>query len=81
MQIYPRNHYLKKVIPHIDKNIIKIITGMRRSGKSVILRQIKDYIFEKKKYDGRNCLLIDKELSSFNFINNHEAQTTIHKNL
>lgn len=35
-----REHYLKKIRPFYDSDLIKIITGIRRCGKSVILSQI-----------------------------------------
>ena len=35
-----RELYLKKVRPFIGTDVIKVITGMRRSGKSVLLEQI-----------------------------------------
>ncbi len=37
-----RENYLKKIEPFIDKPIIKVLTGLRRSGKSVLLEQIQD---------------------------------------
>lgn len=37
-----REHYLKQVEPFIDKEIIKIITGIRRCGKSVFLKVLMD---------------------------------------
>lgn len=42
-----REHYIKKVREFYDSDLIKIITGIRRSGKSVILEQIKNEIAEK----------------------------------
>jgi len=39
-----RDLYLKKIQPYIGKDLIKVITGMRRSGKSVILQQIQQYL-------------------------------------
>ena len=37
-----RQAYLDKIIPFIDKNLIKVLTGVRRSGKTVLLTQIQD---------------------------------------
>ena len=42
-----REHYIKEVRAFYDSNLIKIITGIRRSGKSVLLGQIKAEIQQK----------------------------------
>ncbi len=42
-----RTNYLDKIVPFIDNELIKVITGVRRSGKSVILNQVIDYLFER----------------------------------
>lgn len=42
-----RKAYLDRIIPLIDKNLIKVLTGVRRSGKTVLLSQIQDYLSEK----------------------------------
>ena len=44
-----RQTYLNQIIPLIDKNLIKVITGVRRSGKTVLLSQIRDYLLEQGK--------------------------------
>ena len=38
--MYPREQYLKEIISKKDNGRIKIITGLRRSGKSVLLFQL-----------------------------------------
>lgn len=35
-----RDEYIKKIIPFIDKDLIKVLTGIRRSGKSIMLKLI-----------------------------------------
>ncbi len=42
-----REHYIRPVREFYDSDLIKIITGIRRSGKSVILEQIKNEIKQK----------------------------------
>ena len=44
-----RTNYLSRIIPLIDKNLIKVITGVRRSGKTVLLQQIQEYLLENGK--------------------------------
>jgi predicted AAA+ superfamily ATPase len=53
-----REHYLKQIRPFYDSNLIKIITGIRRCGKTVILEQVQDEI----KATGKPCLFLDFDL-------------------
>lgn len=39
-----REDYLAKIRPFIGKDIIKVLTGIRRAGKSILLEQIRDEI-------------------------------------
>ena len=39
-KVYPREKYLSKIRPFFDSDIIKVITGIRRCGKSFILKGI-----------------------------------------
>jgi len=40
MQVFDREIYLRQVVPYIGKNLIKVITGQRRTGKSYLIKQI-----------------------------------------
>ncbi|MCL2434642.1 MAG: ATP-binding protein [Lentimicrobiaceae bacterium] len=63
-----RSDYTKKITPFIDKNIIKVLTGQRRVGKSYILFQL---ILEIKKQNlNANVIYISKELKPFEHIVN-----------
>ena len=58
-----RKHYIEKIRGFYDSDLIKIITGIRRCGKSVVLNQIKEEIEQ----DGKNVLFLnfeDKRISS-----------------
>ena len=44
--IVKREDYLKRVIPFMGKNLIKVFTGQRRVGKSYLLFQIMGYLLE-----------------------------------
>lgn len=39
-KIYPREKYLSKIRPFYDSDLVKVITGIRRSGKTSILKAI-----------------------------------------
>ena len=61
--IIVREKYLNKIAPFINKQLIKVLTGQRRVGKSYILKQTVQYI---KKVDNKsNIVYIDKEDLSF----------------
>ena len=42
--IIERKEYLNKLITWKDKQLIKIVTGVRRCGKSVLLKMYQDYL-------------------------------------
>ena len=72
-----RPHYLKKIEPFIDKDLIKVIVGQRRVGKSYFLYQIMDSI--KNKNPEANIIYINKELYEFDSLRNyHDLITYIH---
>ena len=39
-----RDFYLEKIVPLVDKNIIKVFTGIRRCGKSYIMGMVRDLL-------------------------------------
>ncbi len=41
-----RKAYLDQIIPLIDKNLMKVLTGVRRSGKTVLLQQIQEHLLQ-----------------------------------
>lgn len=44
MKIIPRRQYLQKLITFKDKQLIKVITGVRRCGKSTLLKSYREYL-------------------------------------
>lgn len=46
IEVIKREHYIKQIREFYDSDLIKIITGIRRSGKSVILEQVMNEIKE-----------------------------------
>jgi predicted AAA+ superfamily ATPase len=68
--VYKRNIYLEKIRPFLNKPVIKVITGMRRVGKSCLLRQVIDLLQEEGVAPDR-ILRIDKESLDFEHIRNY----------
>lgn len=62
--------YINKIKPYIDKDIIKVIIGQRRVGKSYLLFQIMDEVL--KKNNKANIIYINKELTEFDNIKNYQ---------
>ena len=52
-----REHYLRQIRPFYESNLIKIITGIRRCGKSVIMDQIENEL----RQDGKKTLKLNFE--------------------
>ena len=53
-----REHYLAQIRPFYESDLIKIITGIRRCGKSIILTQVREELEAQHK----KCLFLDFEL-------------------
>ena len=70
VKLIKRELYLQKIEPFIGKPIIKILTGMRRVGKSELLKQLRDKI-SKDNVD-KNIIYINKELREFDGISNNQ---------
>ncbi len=66
-----REKYLSKIRPFYDVDLIKVITGIRRCGKSVILTQIIDELKEEG-IDDKNIIFINFELKKYSFIKNDD---------
>ena len=62
-----RNLYLQRVCNFIDKDVIKVITGIRRSGKSYLFKLIIQEL-KKRGIDESDILIIDLELPKYNSI-------------
>ncbi|RPH31664.1 MAG: ATP-binding protein [Bacteroidales bacterium] len=67
----PRKQYLKQITPFIDKPIIKVITGIRRCGKSTFLKIIYESLVEGG-VKPKNILMINKDSLEFDYLNNYQ---------
>jgi len=62
-----RELYWQKIKAFVDKPVIKVITGMRRVGKSYFLKEVVEHLFEQE-VAKENILFIDKEDLKFEFL-------------
>ncbi len=64
-----RERYLSKIRPFYDQDLIKVIMGIRRCGKSVLLLQIIDELKEKE-IEEKQIIYINFENEDYSFIKN-----------
>lgn len=67
-----RDEYIKKIIPFIDKDIIKVLTGIRRSGKSIMLKLIMEEL-KKRNIKEEQFIYINFENLKNRNIKNYET--------
>ncbi|MCD4679276.1 MAG: ATP-binding protein, partial [Bacteroidales bacterium] len=68
---FNRDNYINDIKPFIKKDIIKVLVGQRRVGKSYMLYQLMDYV--KKEFNSPRIIYINKELTEFS-----QIKTSIH---
>ncbi|WP_409199308.1 ATP-binding protein [Methanobrevibacter sp. DSM 116169] len=74
-----RELYMKKIRPLIDKDIIKVITGIRRCGKSFMLNLIIDELIQNN-INKNNIVLINLESNKYsNIEDNKDLNKLIYK--
>ena len=59
-KIYPREKYLSKIRPFYDSDVVKVVTGIRRCGKSSIIKSIINELKERGLEDRIIYLPLDK---------------------
>lgn len=69
MKLINRPVYTERIIPFINKQVIKILTGQRRVGKSFVLFQLMDHI--RNSDPDANIVYINMELDEFVSIKSH----------
>ena len=67
-----RDKYLKELWPYINKPIIKVITGIRRAGKSELLKMIREELL-KQEVEESQIVYINFESFQWNAYKNAEA--------
>ena len=62
-----RETYLEQIRPYYDSDIIKVITGVRRAGKSILLDTIKDELIERGVH-GDHIIYLNLEDMDYDYI-------------
>ena len=62
-EFYKRELYLDRIKPFVNTQMIKVLTGQRRVGKSFLIFQLMDYI--RLSYPSSDLIYINKELFEF----------------
>jgi len=65
--VHSRNFYLQRLRPFLGRPVVKILTGMRRVGKSCLLRLLRDDMVGRG-MPAENVLFIDKESLEFDAV-------------
>jgi len=73
-----RELYLEQLRPFIDKPLIKVLTGIRRSGKSAILMMLQDELTQRG-IDDENIVYINFESMEYTEIDNAKSLYTFVK--
>ena len=71
MKAIKRQSYLNQISRLIDKEPIKVITGVRRSGKTFLLNDIREELLDRG-ISQDNIFLISFESQDYNFIENYK---------
>ncbi len=74
VRLIDRPAYTNRIMPFVGKNIIKVLTGQRRVGKSCILCQLQNHV--EATVPNANAISINKELEDFAFIRTHDDLTS-----
>ncbi len=70
-----RKLYLSSIRPFLEKPFVKVVTGMRRVGKSTLLLQIREELLEQG-IPPENILMINKDLLQWDYIRTYSDLNT-----
>lgn len=73
-----RIEYLDKLFEFVDTQLIKVLVGQRRVGKSFLLRQVAFRLLQNG-VPAQNIIYINKEFADYNFLNNSEDLHSLYK--
>ncbi len=74
-----RKFYTDRIRDFIGNNLVKVLVGQRRAGKSYILRQIASSLVSTSGVDPTNILYINKEYLEFDFIADYKDLENLYR--
>lgn len=73
MKNIERKEYLNTLIALKDKNLIKVLTGVRRSGKSTIMEMFRNYLFSSGVEESQIVFLNFEDFENLKWLNDFEG--------
>jgi uncharacterized protein len=67
-----RNEYIKEILKYLDTPVIKVITGMRRCGKSTLMLLLKEHLIRNNVKES-DIVYVNKESLEFDSISDYSA--------
>ena len=74
-----RKSYTDKIGNFVGNNLVKVLIGQGRAGKSYILRQIASSLVSERGVNPANILYINKEYLEFDFIDDYKALESLYR--
>ena len=71
--MFPRDRYLNQLIAIYGAELIRVITGMRRSGKSSLLKLYRDWLVNEKKIEEKSIVYINFESLKYANLTDYQA--------
>ncbi len=72
-----RQGYLKRLENFVGNNLVKVMTGQRRAGKSYLMRQVMLFLIENLKVNPKNIFYLNKEYLEYDAIKGYEDLTKL----
>lgn len=69
--MHERNLYIDRITPLLNTPVIKVITGMRRVGKSCLLKLVIERL-RAENVKARQIVYINKESLDYDFVRNYQ---------
>ncbi len=70
--IIERNFYLERIEKYLYSPLVKVLIGLRRVGKSTLLKSIIQKLHKEKQIPHNNFFYVNKDLPDFDYINTYE---------